>query len=390
VFLSEVAGDLRPAYVWHEDEARTDDLAKLLGELAPPSLRRVMAGHGTSWSLAVVSGAGPDIARMAADSAWCFPLTARGRGLGMVVIGRPRGDRRWTDPPPRESLGLAEDLTRRAALALDNARLYERQQATSQALQHSLLPPELPVIPGVELAAEYEAAGEANEVGGDFYDVFPVEAAQAGDGDGTVNRWRFAIGDVCGTGPEAAAVTGLARNSLRILAAEGHDVAEVTGRLNRLILNEGARGRFITLLHGEIRLAGPGEPARLSLVCAGHPPPLLLRADGGDDDGHGSGADPIAVARPQTLLGVVDDIRYVADEILLNPGDVLLCVTDGVTERRDDSGRLLDDDDGLARMLAGCRGLSAWAVAARIRRAVSDFGTEASSDDMAILVLRAE
>ena len=180
VFLSEAAGELRPAYVWHEDEARTDDLARLLGELAPPSLHRVMGGHGTSWSLAVMSGAGPELARMASDAAWCFPLTARGRGLGMIVIGRPRGDRRWADPPPRESLGLAEDLTRRAALALDNARLYERQQATSQALQHSLLPPELPVIPGVELAAEYEAAGEANEVGGDFYDIFPVSRRDAG------------------------------------------------------------------------------------------------------------------------------------------------------------------------------------------------------------------
>jgi serine phosphatase RsbU (regulator of sigma subunit)/anti-sigma regulatory factor (Ser/Thr protein kinase) len=396
VFVSEVAGELRPACVWHEDEARIDDLARLLGELTPPSLLRVMAGHGTSWSLAVVPGAGPEIARMASDSAWCFPLTARGRGLGMVVIGRPRGDRRWTDPPPRESLGLAEDLTRRAALALDNARLYERQQATSQALQHSLLPPELPVIPGVELAAEYEAAGEANDVGGDFYDIFPVDAAHASDGDETVNRWRFAIGDVCGTGPEAAAVTGLARNSLRILAAEGHDVAEVTGRLNRLILNEGTRGRFITLLHGEIRLDGPGEPARLSLVCAGHPPPLLLRADSsGDAPGSGEAADgqlalPFPAAGSQLLLGVTGDASFEADEISLYPGDVLIAVTDGVTERRDDHGRLLDDDGGLARMLATCRSLSATGVAARIGRAVSEFGSEPSADDMAILVLRAQ
>ena len=396
VFLSEAAEELRPAYVWHEDEARIDDLTSLLSELAPPSLSRVMAGHGTSWSLAVVSRAGPEIARMASDSAWCFPLTARGRGLGMVVIGRPRGDRRWTDPPPRESLGLAEDLTRRAALALDNARLYERQQATSHALQHSLLPPELPVIPGVELAAEYEAAGEANEVGGDFYDVFPVDAAHAGDGNETVSRWRFAIGDVCGTGPEAAAVTGLARNSLRILAAEGHDVAEVTGRLNRLILNEGARGRFITLLHGEIRLEGPGAPARLSLVCAGHPPPLLLRADSpGDAPGSGEPASgqlalPFPAAGSQILLGVTGDASFEADEISLYPGDVLMAVTDGVTERRDDCGRLLDDDGGLARMLATCRSLSATGVAARIGRAVSEFGSEPSADDMAILVLRAQ
>jgi serine phosphatase RsbU (regulator of sigma subunit)/anti-sigma regulatory factor (Ser/Thr protein kinase) len=433
VFLSEDAGELRPAYVWHEDEARIDDLATLLGELAPPSLRRVMAGHGTSWSLAVVPGAGPKMARMASDSAWCFPLTARGRGLGVVVIGRPRGDQRWTDPPSRESLGLAEDLTRRAALALDNARLYERQQATSHALQHTLLPPELPVIPGVELAAEYEAAGEANEVGGDFYDVFPVETtlggaargdagpggAQAGPGDGSGSkaaRWRFAIGDVCGTGPEAAAVTGLARNGLRILAAEGHDIAEVTRRLNLLILREGARGQFITLLHGEIRAEGPGSPARLSLVCAGHPPPLLLRAAGpgaapaasqpapgesapgesapGEsapgESAPGESALPVPAASSQLLLGVTADASFEADEVSLSPGDVLLAVTDGVTERRDDFGRLLDDDGGLAQVLGTCRGLSATGVAARIARAVSEFGSEPSADDMAILVLRAE
>jgi serine phosphatase RsbU (regulator of sigma subunit) len=312
------------------------------------------------------------VTRISSDAAWCFPLTARGRGLGAVVIGRPRGDRRWPHPVPRESLELAEDLTRRAALALDNARLYERQRTTSQALQHSLLPPELPVIDGIEIAAEYAAAGEANDVGGDFYDVFPVPGDRC---------WRFAIGDVSGTGPEAAAVTGLARHTLRILAAEGYGITEVVARLNRLILREGTRGRFITLLHGEIRVPAAGPP-ELSVVCAGHPPPLLLRAGR-------PGEEPSPVGRPQPLLGVVDDVAYEADAATLLPGDVLLCVTDGVTERRDDSGRLLDDDDGLARVLAGYRDLSAWAVAARLRRFVSDFGSEPSADDMAILVLRA-
>jgi serine phosphatase RsbU (regulator of sigma subunit)/anti-sigma regulatory factor (Ser/Thr protein kinase) len=386
------AGELKAAYVWHEDESRIDELSELLDEIAPPSLGRGMTGQASSWSLAVPPGASPEMARMASDAAWRFPLTARGRGLGAVVIGRPRGDRRWPDPAPRESLELAEDLTRRAALALDNARLYERQRTTSQALQHSLLPPELPLIPGVELAAEYEAAGESNEVGGDFYDIFPVLADADGAGpagEAGVRYWRFAIGDVCGTGPEAAAVTGLARHTLRILAAEGHGITEVVARLNRLILSEGTRGRFITLLHGEIRVPASG-PVEMSLVCAGHPLPLLLRAGAAGDAGaRDAGPNPAPAARPQTLLGVVDSVSYEADKVLLHPGDVLLCVTDGVTERRDDSGRMLDDDDGLARMLAGCRDLSACAVASRIRRAVSEFGTEPSSDDMAILVLRA-
>jgi serine phosphatase RsbU (regulator of sigma subunit)/anti-sigma regulatory factor (Ser/Thr protein kinase) len=393
VFLADDAGALRPAYVWHEDESRIDVLSQLLDDIAPPVLYSGVPGvSGTvrvpsigvaltaqSWSLAVPAGAGTEAARMASDSAWCFPLTARGRGLGAVVIGRPRTDRRWQEPPPRESLELAEDLTRRAALALDNARLYERQRMTSQALQHSLLPPELPEIPRTELAAEYEAAGEANEVGGDFYDVFPIACG----------RWRFAIGDVCGTGPEAAAVTGLARHTLRILAAEGHSIADVVSRLNELIIKEGERGRFVTLLHGEITVPESG-PLEVALVCAGHPLPLLLRGPASaEKPSPVANEKPSPVAEPQMLLGVEPGCSFDSQHVQLFPGDLLLSVTDGVTERRNESGQLLDDDDGLARLLDGCRGLSAWAVASRVRRAVSEFGPEPSSDDMAVLVVRA-
>ena len=384
VFLADSSGELNPAYVWHEDEARIDDLSLLLGEIGPPTAGASAAGTrltGASWSLAVPPGAGPAVVAMAADSAWWFPLSARGRCLGMAVIGRPRDDRRWQDPPPRESLELAEDLARRAALALDNARLYERQRRTSEALQQSLLPPELPRIPRAELAAEYAAAGEASEVGGDFYDVFAV-------GDG---RWRFAIGDVCGTGPQAAAVTGLARNTLRILAAEGHPIAEVVRRLNNLIQAEWTRGWFVTLLHGEIYVP-PSGPLDVSLVCAGHPLPLLLRAAaraGARAVPGGSCPPPQPAAEPQLLLGVAEDCSFDTQHIQLLPGDLLLCVTDGVTDRRDDDGRLLDDDDGLARLLAGARGMRARAVASRVRRAVGEFGSAPPSDDMAVLVIRA-
>jgi serine phosphatase RsbU (regulator of sigma subunit) len=417
VLLADDSGTLQSAYVWHADESLIDPLACLLDAVEPPDA----AEAGRSWSLAVASTSGlPDeAAGLASDAAWCFPLAARGRRLGVVVIGRPRGDR-----PPREALELAEDLARRAALALDNARLYEQQQLTSQALQRSLLPPELPRIPGVDLAVAHEVAGEGNEVGGDFYDVFPAGA----------NRWRFAIGDVCGTGPEAAAVTGLARHALRILAREGHDVADVVGRLNQLILEEGPRARFITLLHGEITVldrgsaasaGSPGAAVRLCLVSAGHPLPLLLRAQdaaapgrkpatalvgergaaadngrGGPDDGAAGGpASPAAVpgplplpqpaAEPQPLLGVMGDLSFCSQTVDLAPGDLMLCVTDGITERRDSRRLLLDDDDGLAKVLARCGGLNAGAVAARIQRAAEDFGAGPRADDMALLVLRA-
>jgi hypothetical protein len=191
-----------------------------------------------------------------------------------------------------------------------------------------------------------------------------------------VVRWRFAIGDVCGTGPEAAAVTGLARHALRILAAEGYGIAEVVGRLNDMIVNE---GRFLTLLHGEISIP-PAGPLRVSLVCAGHPLPLLLPAS--------EARPPWPAAQPQPLLGVMSECSFVSSECELHPGDVLLCVTDGITERRA-GDRLLDDDDGLARLVSGWRGLTAAAIVARVRHAAEEFGTEPASDDMAILAIRA-
>ena len=359
-------GELCPAYVWHADESLVDELTRLLH--AVPAPRLVPSDSARPWSLASAAGRPPEppfgtAAGLASDPAWCFPLAARERSLGVIVIGRPR-----EGVLAGEAVGLAEDLTRRVALALDNARLYTEQRQATSALQRSLLPPELPDIPGIELAAGDEAAGEGSEVGGDFYDVF----------EATPGRWRFAIGDVCGQGPEAAAVTGLTRHALRILAREGHDVPTVLERLNALIVDEGTRARFITLIHGElIPASGPGEAAAVTLVCAGHPLPLVLRADGVVQ----------TAADPQPLLGVLDHVTFGQSTIRMSPGDVLLCVTDGVTERRS-AGRLLDDDDGLRSLLGQCSELNAGSVVARIQRAVREFGSDPPADDLALLVFR--
>ncbi|WP_307848753.1 PP2C family protein-serine/threonine phosphatase [Microbispora oryzae] len=331
---------LRPAYLWHADETQIDALRERLADIQiPPD--------------------GPAVLHVGEWQSLAFPLTARGRRLGVMCLGR-------RDRFPDEALQIAEDLSRRAALALDNARLYDQQAAANRALQRSLLPPDEPTTPGLDFHVIYEPAGETNEVGGDFYDLFPV-------GEGV---WRFAIGDVCGTGPEAAAVTGLARHALRLLGREGYGVAAVVARLNQAILEEGERSRFLTLLHGEIRAVDDGLD--ISLVSAGHPEPLRLRASGAVD----------VVATPQPLLGVFTEVDFHEDRVRLSTGDVLLGVTDGVTERRC-GGRLLDDDGGLAELLAECADLSARAVAERIRRAVQDFAPEPSADDLAILVLRA-
>jgi serine phosphatase RsbU (regulator of sigma subunit)/anti-sigma regulatory factor (Ser/Thr protein kinase) len=357
VYAVDDVGAARPAYIWHADEDQADTLREQLAHVAlGPPVTEPGAWHG------LAPGG-------SADEAYAFPLIARGRSIGMMVIGRPPGDRFDSS-----ILDLAEELSRRAALAIDNARLYTTQTSMSQALQRSLLPPELPDIPGLDIAVVYEPAGERSEVGGDFYDLFESGL----DGNGRP-RWRFAIGDVCGTGPEAAAVTGLARYALRILAGEGLSVPDVLARLNRLILAEGPRARLLTLLHGEISLDEDGA-MRLLLVSAGHPPPLLLGGDG----------RVVSPIDPQPLLGVFEeDVDFRADTIELGPGQVLLCVTDGVTERRD-GNRMLGDGRGLEQLLSSFNGLSAGAVAAGVQRSVREFGSMPSNDDVALIVLRAE
>ncbi|MCH5675281.1 SpoIIE family protein phosphatase [Streptomyces gilvus] len=383
--IADQASEPYLSYVLHEDEELIDGIKSLLSKVPPPdpvptpgarvwsapgevahqaALRSSMRSLGLSGGPThqVASGIGPTLATASAvgGETVVLPLVARNRVIGMLTLGKP------TDEHFRqEILELAEDLSRRAALALDNARLYSERTAISQSLQRSLLPPELPEIDGVEVEVIYRAAGEGNEVGGDFYDLFPIS-------DGA---YGFAIGDVCGTGPNAAAVTGLARHALRLLAREGLSGPAVLERLNSAILDEGARSRFLTLLYGELRPQEDGS-AELKVVCAGHPLPLRLRQDGT--------VEP--AAEPQPLLGVLDDLELYEQTVTLDPGDVLLCVTDGVTERRE--GTRMLGDDGLTDVLTTCTGLTAGAVAARIMRAVERFASDAPSDDMAILAMR--
>ncbi|MFD7020803.1 SpoIIE family protein phosphatase [Streptomyces sp. NPDC059928] len=381
--IADQASDPYLSYVLHEDEERIDGLKALLAKIDPPepvptpgarvwlapseaahqdALRVSMRDLGRSGSPHVGGGIGTTLSTAAAvgGETVVLPLVARNRVIGMLTLGKPSDDHFR-----QEILELAEDLSRRAALALDNARLYSERMAISRSLQRSLLPPGLPQIPGVEVEVIYRAAGEGNEVGGDFYDLFPIR-------DGA---YGFAIGDVCGTGPEAAAVTGLARHALRLLAREGFGGPAVLERLNAAILDEGARSRFLTLLYGELWPQEDGS-AILKIVCAGHPLPLRLRQDGT--------VEP--AAEPQPLLGVMEDLELYEQTITLDPGDVLLCVTDGITERRE--GTRMLGDDGLTDVLATCTGLTAGAVAARVLRAVERFAAEPASDDMAILALR--
>jgi GAF domain-containing protein/anti-sigma regulatory factor (Ser/Thr protein kinase) len=369
VLLAGADGAQRPVYLSHVDESRADALAWLL-EQAPPAALAGSTGDaagrtrmaGQRWQSALQDPAAPPgAAQLAADGAWCFPLTAPNGSRGQLIVGAPAGGRLCP-----EVTELAEGLARRVAIALENATRRARQQFASRPRQPVPRPHEPPQIPGAELAVRLEEPDGASSPGGDFYDIFPVGA----------DRWRFVIADVCGTGQEAAAIAGLARHTLRILAREGHGIATVLERLNELIIDEGEQARFLTLVHGEIT-AGP--PVRISLACAGHPLPLVLRS--------GSGL-PEPAADPQPLLGVIAGLAFSTQVLDLERGDLLLAVTDGVTKRRH-GYRLLDDDDGLARLLAESRDLPAAAVAARIAQAAREFGAAPLADDMALLVLRA-
>lgn len=406
VFLADSGGVLRPVYFCHADESRADALAWLLEHALPPigadafpAAADQARGRGGAQRLPLAIGDSatrPDgeppaveppaveppgtvppagAAQLAADGAWCFPLTGTGTGpetgpgtdgsLGMLAIGGEAGGRLSA-----EVTELADGLARRIALALGNARQRASHQFASRMPQSVPLPDCLPQIPGVELAAAYEDPRGSGRAGSDFYDVFPV----GGD------RWRFVVADVCGRGPAAAAIGGLARHTLRILAREGHGIGAVLGRLNALILDEGEQARFLTLVHGEVApAASPDAPVRISLACAGHPQPLLLRCAGGP---------PQPAAEPQPLLGVIDGLTFSAQTVDLVAGDLLLAVTDGVTRRRH-GYRLLDDDDGLARLLAQCRGLAVAATTARIQQAAREFSAAPLADDLAVLALRA-
>jgi serine phosphatase RsbU (regulator of sigma subunit)/anti-sigma regulatory factor (Ser/Thr protein kinase) len=292
-----------------------------------------------------------------------LPLVARRRLLGGLLVARGPGS-----TYSAEEVSLLLDLARRAALAIDNARLYEERTAIAHALQASLLPPELPTPDDVEFGARYHPAGEGNEVGGDFYDVFSLPD----------RAWAVAIGDVCGKGAEAAAITGLARNVVRLLLREGHTPSQALSRLNDAVLELGDRGRFCTAALAVVRPA-PDEPGALDVLFSsgGHPPPVLVSTAG----------RPAFVGSSGTVLGVLEAPGLADEQFRLRAGETLLMYTDGVTERR--RGRQMFGEETLLRVVASAPRLSADAVAGLVEREVRDFAREAARDDLAVLVVRA-
>ncbi|MEP7054903.1 MAG: SpoIIE family protein phosphatase [Actinomycetota bacterium] len=356
VHLLEDSGDALLAYAWHADEAQVDFVREALAELEAPERRTAAKPTPPSrrqpWRP-------PHAEVFAASDRVVYPLVARNNIFGSLTVGRD-----VSTPFRDEEIYVTADLVRRASLAIDNARLFRERVTVASALQSSLLPSGTPVVAGCELGVSYLAAGEGNDVGGDFYDVFPIGET----------RWGVAIGDVCGKGAEAAAVTGLARHVIRLLGRDGRSVVDVLERLNRAILEEGPRARFVTAGYAVVERVAGG--AVVDLCSAGHPLPIMMRADG----------SVFAVGKPQTLLGVIEDPRLESQLIDVSAGDALVFFTDGVTERRE--GDRMLGEEGLMAMLRECTGLPAPAIAHRIERGVVDFQAEPPRDDIAIVVIK--
>jgi PAS domain S-box-containing protein len=293
-------------------------------------------------------------------SAMIVPMIARGRTVGALSFATGPSGRRFDE----RDLQLVEELARRCATAIDNARLYRERAYIARTLQQSLLPIELPDIPGVEAAARFRPTGEGNEVGGDFYDVFATGR----------RGWTVVIGDVCGKGPDAAAVTALARYTLRAAAMSQKVPSRSLRVLNEALLRQRDDRRFCTVAYAYLEVLDGG--ARVGLASGGHPLPLLLRADGR--------VEPIGA--PGTLLGVVPDPQLEDRAVSLTPGDAIVFYTDGVIEGPVGEHRL--DEAGLATLVASRAGRGADAIAAAVEEAALRSQDGRPRDDIAVLVLR--
>jgi PAS domain S-box-containing protein len=293
------------------------------------------------------------------NSAAVVGLVARGRTLGALSFLHARGDERY-DPG---DLDFLAELGARAALVLDNARLYGERDEIARNLQRGLRPPQPAPVSGLEISVVFEPAGEGIEIGGDVYDVLP-----------TADGCWVLVGDVAGKGSAAAGVSVALRHAVRGLVREIDDPADVLARVNELLLSGESLNDFATAVLARLRRADGRW--RLSLACAGHPPAVLLR--GGREEELGGGG----------VLGGWALARVARHDAELEPGETLVLSTDGWFEAgpvasHAGPGALAAS----ARELAGGElgALTAGLAADAIRRAGGEL-----RDDLIVLALRPE
>lgn len=289
-------------------------------------------------------------------------VTARSGGvLGALFLGHHQA-RSFDDRDER----LLDAMAAHLAVALEKAELLAERAQVATVLQETLLPPLLPAVPHVDSGARYRPTGSGNLVGGDFYDFFSTGE----------NEWGVVMGDVSGVGPEAAALTGIARYTIRAVAAD-EGPSGVLQALNDALNNQRTGDRFCTAVY--LRVEPSDEGVDVTLANAGHPPALILR-----DDGR---VEPVS-GETGMLLGLFPDASIVDQSVRLLPGDAIVLYTDGVIEARDPSTGEFFGQERLELLLSQCAGRTADGIARRLELAVIDHQSGQTLDDVAILVVR--
>ena len=299
------------------------------------------------------------MARAGYSSAAVAPMLARGRLVGALSFLHVANDRRFDE----SDLGLLEDLATRAAMALDNSRLYAERDRIARVLQLGLRPEVPQPIPGLDMAVVFEAAGEGVELGGDFYDVIPVS-----------NGHYLLVGDVAGHGAEVAAYTAQIRHTVRALAPFSDQPAQIVERVNSVLVETETGERFATL---QLALLRDGESGALDveLASAAHPPAVVVRADGSTECLSGG-----------SIVGVWQDVEIGVDRFAIEPGETLLVYTDGWLEAGPVESHRTSEE--LARALAEGAGEKLEVLLERLREdAVTRAGTELG-DDLVLLAVR--
>ncbi len=308
-------------------------------------------------------GTGPDgvalMMKLGAISVLSVPIAEGQRGYGVITLCRGSSE----GPFQIADLALAEELGAQLAVAIRVDRLFRRRSEVAEALQASLLPRVLPDVPGIELAAAYLSATEGMDVGGDFYDVYPIPGG-----------WGLAIGDVTGKGEEAAALTAAARYAIRVIAHWEPDPVQVLRRANEVLLSAEGSGRFVTAK--TVQLTWRGSLLHVSLGTAGHPGPAVVRSDGRVEMTGGGGLP----------LGLFPEAQPGLEEIDLAKGDTLFFFTDGLTETRSPDLRYFEER--LADELVTLSGRSASEVVTGIQARAEAFSAGEMRDDLTVLALR--
>ncbi|MBC6460527.1 SpoIIE family protein phosphatase [Actinomadura sp. HBU206391] len=294
---------------------------------------------------------------MGATSVLSVPIEDGEKSLGAITLtcGGENG------PFDLLDLGVVQRLGRHLALVIRAARMYRRRAAVADTLQASLLPSHLPKVPGIDLAARYLGATNGEEVGGDFYDVFET----------TSGGWNFVLGDVCGKGEEAAAVTATARHGIRLLSRFHQDPGEVLTMVNEALLSE---ERFVTAVL--VGLNAEGDRTA-TVSTAGHPPPILVRSDG-----------VVRIASCGGVpLGVFDDFSPGKESIDLREGDTLLLHSDGVLDTVDVQGERFGQER-LIEVLAANSANPASEMLLAVEHALMNFCDGDLRDDLSVLAVR--